>query len=118
MAKRRVGPGTSGAAGRIPKKQATKAPGKPHAVGVKAKSRSLTDYAKAHGCFLCSLDERVEIEAARAAGIETKMIARWLIEDCGYDEQVILKARGGMGHHFASHAQSTALLSLTGRRKS
>ncbi len=121
MAERRVGPGTPGAAGRISKKQATKAPGKPHAVGVKAKStksRSLTDYAKAHGCFLCSLDERVEIEAARAAGIETKMIARWLIEDCGYDEQVILKARGGMGHHFASHAQSTALLSLTGRRKS
>ncbi len=82
---------------------------------MKAKRRPLSEYAKAHGCFLCGIPEREEVEASRASGIETKMVARWLIEDCGYDEQVILKARGSMGHHFANHSKTTALLSL--RRK-
>jgi len=70
------------------------------------KRRSLKEFLKANGCFLCFIPERAEVEEAKKEGAETRQIVSWLIEDCHYSEEVVVKARGSMGHHFFAHARS------------
>lgn len=84
---------------------------------MKKQQRSLAQFAKAHGCFLCFIPQRVEIEKAKAAGTETKTIVRWLIEDCGYNAETVVKARNGMASHFLLHSKATAIAAAGGKRR-
>jgi hypothetical protein len=66
--------------------------------------RTLAEYRKAHGCFLCYIPQREEIEKARADGADIKDIVGWLVEDCGYSREEVQKARHVMPYHFTNHA--------------
>lgn len=79
----------------------------------KVKRRSLKEFLAANGCFLCYIPERKEVEDAKSGVLtgkpaETKEIVKWLIEDCGYNQEVVLQARNSMGHHFFNHSLRTA----------
>ena len=54
-------------------------------------------------CFLCAIEERDEVEKAKQAGVETKHIVAWLIEEKGYSEDEVKIAQPKMGHHFSVH---------------
>lgn len=71
----------------------------------KKKRRSLAEYIKAHGCFLCYIPERAEIEEAKNRGEETNDIVNWLIDECGYNEDTVRSNRTRMAYHFYSHVR-------------
>lgn len=52
---------------------------------------SLADFAAATGrlrqkCWLCTIPEREEVEAARRNGVFVSTIVEWLREACGYGD--------------------------------
>lgn len=68
---------------------------------------SLADFAKTEPpkppgmpCWACHIPERDEIDEARRAGVQIKVIRRWLIEHCGYSEDVATKSK--LDKHFST----------------
>ncbi len=76
--------------------------------------RSLSDVVEeereASGCMLCSIPERAEIEKERrTGGAEVRHIVQYLIKDCGYPEDKVMKQKGSkMSNHFIHHMEKTS----------
>lgn len=61
---------------------------------------------EASQCMLCVIPERLEVEAERRNGAEIRHIVQWLVKDCGYPEEEVLKQRTSrMTKHFLFHME-------------
>ena len=73
----------------------------------KKNRRSLQKYIfdkkKATECFICNLDEKDEIDKARASGAKLNDVADWLVSECGHDRKFIKLKMKQMSTHLNNH---------------
>ncbi len=67
--------------------------------------KSLAEYSKSHPtnqggriCWACTIPQTQEINEARRSGVSLAVIRQWLLDECGYDEDVA--THGRMHGHF------------------